>query len=269
MASNIYVDLTWEFNAGRLRAVISSGQAVVLHRLAIMSKDGDWILREDAETVDHVLHILSRHGATYRFGAPLDLRWLTGGWSSHFEFRSGELRVRTDFVTRPPRLSREELCDLWKEQEGREIPVVGLVHLAKLKMTDREKDYAVIGELATQMTSPRERFLYSRSARDLLALARAHPELLDELRSHRPVLGQVPGTREAIEAALDAERRLAMRANERRLDGYRAAAREWIRDWPTIEKQAAGLRLEDAHALMVRHAERVLPSCVKADHGTD
>jgi hypothetical protein len=100
MSSNIYVDLPREFNAGRLRAVISSGQAVVLHRIAIMSKDGDWILREDTEAVNHVLHVLSRHNATCRFGAPLDVRWLAGGWSSHFEFRSGELRIRTDFASR-------------------------------------------------------------------------------------------------------------------------------------------------------------------------
>ena len=33
---NIYLELTEEFNAGRLRCIISSGQAVVLHRLAIM-----------------------------------------------------------------------------------------------------------------------------------------------------------------------------------------------------------------------------------------
>ena len=44
---NIYIQLTKEFNEGRLRAIICSGQAVVLHRLAIMSKDGDWILREE------------------------------------------------------------------------------------------------------------------------------------------------------------------------------------------------------------------------------
>jgi len=38
-----------------------------------MSKDGDWILREDAEALDHVLQTLESHGARYRFGAPLDL----------------------------------------------------------------------------------------------------------------------------------------------------------------------------------------------------
>jgi len=49
-AVNIYVDLTNEFNTGELRAILSSGQAVVLHELAVMSKAGDWILRE-AHTV--------------------------------------------------------------------------------------------------------------------------------------------------------------------------------------------------------------------------
>jgi hypothetical protein len=87
----IYVELTREFNRGRLRAVICSGQAVVLHRLAIMSKDGDWILREDAETLQHVLEVLERHGARYRFGAPLDVAWMRGGWSAHFEFQHAAL----------------------------------------------------------------------------------------------------------------------------------------------------------------------------------
>jgi hypothetical protein len=69
------LELTREFNAGRLRAVISSRQAVVFHRLAFASKDGDWILREDREALDHVLGVLARHRACYRFGAPLDVRW--------------------------------------------------------------------------------------------------------------------------------------------------------------------------------------------------
>lgn len=83
---SIYLNLTSQFNAGRLRAILSGGQAVVLHRLAIMSKDGDWILREDDETMRHVRGVLNDCGAHYRFGAPLDIRWLAAGWSSHFEF---------------------------------------------------------------------------------------------------------------------------------------------------------------------------------------
>ena len=36
-ATNPYLDLTEAFNRGRRRALVSSGQAVVLHRLAILS----------------------------------------------------------------------------------------------------------------------------------------------------------------------------------------------------------------------------------------
>ena len=103
MQTNIYIQLTRAFNRGKVRAVICSGQAVVLHQLAIMSKDGDWIIREDEESLHHVMKVLSDFQARYRFGAPFDLRWMKGGWSSHFEFRSPSLRVRTDFFTRPPR----------------------------------------------------------------------------------------------------------------------------------------------------------------------
>ena len=90
---NPYLRLTAEFNRGRLRAVVSSGQAVVIHRLAVMSKDGDWILREDEEALEHVLEVLAERQACYRFGAPLDRRWLAGGWSAHLEHRAVGLRL--------------------------------------------------------------------------------------------------------------------------------------------------------------------------------
>ena len=80
MSVNVYQELTAVLNAGRLRAILSSGQAVVMHRLAVMSKDGDWILREDDEAPGHVLAVLAERGAHYRFGAPLDRRWMAGGW---------------------------------------------------------------------------------------------------------------------------------------------------------------------------------------------
>src|SRR6185436_10598817 len=96
----------------------------------------------------YVLEVLSSQGARYRFGAPLDLRWLAGGWSSHFEFRREALRLRTDFVTRPPRIAPEQLARMWEEAEATGNVVVDVEPLAALKLTNREKDYAVVGELA-------------------------------------------------------------------------------------------------------------------------
>jgi hypothetical protein len=254
-----YLELTEEFNRGRLRALLSSGQAVVVHRLAIMSKDGDWILREDAEAVGHVLEVLSRHGTRYRFGAPLDLRWLAGGWSAHLEHRRESLRLRTDFVTRPPRISPQELARMWEDAEATGDTVVGLEPLAAMKLTNRDKDYAVVGELARLMPDVRSQLLYSRSSRDLARLAEEHPGELAEVARQRPLLARLPVGRDDLDEALDRERRALMRANEDRLARYQAAARGWAALWPDVQRQVEGLSLLDAHRTVTASAEGVLP----------
>jgi len=259
---NVYVRLTDEFNRGRVRAMISSGQAVVLYKLAIMSKDGDWIVREDAEATGHILGVLTSHGATYRFGAPLDDRWLRGGWSSHLEYRDGPLRVRTDFVSRPPRLSPDALAAAWTGAESRSPPVIGIRELAEIKKTNREKDYAVIGELARRIPDVRGQLLLSRSARDLLRLAESHPDEWLSACCERPLLSRTAEGLDALEAALDAERRQLMRANEQRLQNYLDAAREWAAAWPEVVRATAGMPLPLAHPLVVERAERLLPFAV-------
>ncbi len=256
---NPYLELTTDFNRGRLRAVLSSGQAVVVHRLAIMSKDGDWILREDDEALEHVLAVLADRRSRYRFGAPLDRRWLAGGWSAHFEHRPSSFRLRTDFVTRPPRISPRDLEQIWEDAVDREVPVVGLEPLAALKKTNREKDYVVIGELARRMRDPRSQLLCSRSARDLVRLAREHPETLRELVGERPTLAKVTAGRDELEAALDAERRLLMRRNEERLARYTEAAQAWSKLWPEVAAEIAERPLGEAHRIVVARAEGVLP----------
>jgi hypothetical protein len=258
---NPYLELTEAFNDGRRRALVSSGQAVVLHRLAIMSKDGDWILREDEEATAHVLDVLARRGARYRFGAPLDIRWLAGGWSAHFEHRGSGLRLRTDFVSRPPRLSSADLDRLWHDADASGSDVVGVEPLVRMKMTMREKDYAVIGELARLLDSPLAQLLYSRSSRDLMRLATDHPDALAAGVALRPVLAHVAEGRDALEAALDRERRLLMRADEARLDRYRAAAAAWTQVWPGVAREIAELPLPEAHRIVVERAAGVLP-CV-------
>ena len=256
---NPYIRLTREFNDGRLRAILASGQAVVLYRLAIMSKDGDWILREDAETLSHVIATLGRQGARYRYGAPLDLRWLAHGWSSHLEFQEGGLRLRCDFVTRPPRVSPLALAALWEAPAQKEVPVVTLPILADLKKTNREKDYAVIGELARRMEDVHLQALHSRSARDLMRLLAEHPGVVAQASGERPLLSRIAEGREEIERLLDEERRALMRKNEDRLDRYMTAARGWGADWPRLAKQLAGRPLAEAHEIMVARAAELLP----------
>ncbi len=261
---NIYLELTDSFNrGGRLRAVICSGQAVVLHRLAVMSKDGDWILREDEETLDHVLGVLNDLGAVYRYGAPLDVEWLRGGWSSHFEFSYEGLRVRTDFFTRPPRLSETDLNRIWREQEGHHPPFVGAVDLARIKMTRREKDYPVIGELARLMPGIADQMRYSRSPRDLTRLCANSPELAAEISRERPLLGMAavgsPDLHRLAEA-LDAERRALINQDAARMASYEQAAMPWRESWPEVRSEIEGLPLRQAHRIVVAKAGSCLPT---------
>ena len=255
----IYLDLTREFNAGGTRAVLSSDQAVVMHRLAVMSKDGDWIVRETAPALRHVLGVLARRNAKYRFGAPFDVRWMAGGWSSHLEFALPSLRVRTDFVTRPPRIPPTDIEGLWREQAGKDIPYVDARRLVELKKTNREKDYAVIGELARLLENPRERLLASRSAREIAAFAVSDPSLIRSLTGARPVLERAFESLDSLEAALDAERRTLIHANERRIEGYLEAASAWQAAWPSVQREIERLPLLEAHERIVARALDVLP----------
>ena len=257
---SIYLELTREFNVGRLRAIISSGQAVVLLRLAIASKDGDWIVREDQEALGHVLGVLESHGAHYRFGAPLDLRWLREGWSSHFEFQHRGMRIRTDFVTRPPRVSLPDLAMLWRDQEGKDPPFTGARILLEIKKTTREKDWPFVGELARRLHEPRDQMLCSRSAHDLIELDRSHPTLATELARTRPALAEIRNGLDGLRLALERERFAAMDADDRRVRAYLAATPGLEKAWPEIQRETVGLPLRKAHAILVDSALRCLPT---------
>lgn len=267
MAETIYSELTKEFNHGRTRAILSSGQAVVLHKLAVMSKDGDWILQEDEESLAHILSTLAKRNARYRFGAPLDIRWLQNGWSSHFEFVHKELRVRTDFVTRPPRISEQDRQEFWLNSQQLELPFVNEVILAKLKRTLREKDYPVIGELARKMNLVEQQLLHSRSARDIVELLNKHSHLKTDLSKQRPLLREAEQGIEAVERALDQERRAFIKQDEARLHAYANAANKWSQAWLEITTKVSRLSLLEAHKIITKEAEKVLPFMVEWNYG--
>lgn len=256
---NIYQILTQEFNHSRLRAILSSGQACVLHKVVMMSKDGDWILKEDEECVNHILSVLEQHGAKYRPGAPLDTRWLNKGWSSHFEFYREGLRIRCDFMTRPPRIGREDIEKLWTKSEGMEIPFVGLSLLIETKKTSREQDYPIIGELARRIPDVEGQLYYSRSARDIMAMAEEYPEIYRNIITIRPILKTVPEGRETLERALDEERRQMMKADEVRVQAYLEASIPWRNRWLEVERKITGLPLKEAHKKVTEDAEKILP----------
>lgn len=253
LVHNLYFDLTRELNAEGSIAALASGQAVVYYRLAIMSKDGDWILQETPEACGRALDVLARHGARYRPGAPLDVRWLASGWSSHFEFFDPQgRRIRCDFVTRPPRVPPDELAALFASPAEPTL-VVPIEALILMKQTQRAKDYPVIGELARRLPPEREIELTTDPDR-VLALAplygqgsrRRAVQAAHERRSRDAVV---------VELAREADR---MQTEDRaRLGRFHAASQPYLREF-----QAAGvsvMHLPEAHQRVVELAECTLP----------
>ncbi len=260
---SIYIDLTKEFNKGGLRAILSSGQAVVMHRLAMMSKDGDWIIKEQQSALNHILEILRSHRAKYRFGAPLDLRWLSNGWSSHFEFKLDGLRIRTDFFSRPARISEAERQRIWEEMESKAIPYLDKPDLIKVKMTQREKDYPIIGELARGIKDPEMQMRFSRSARDLIRLSSGNQSIARSVAEVRPLIQHaIKGDRDALESDLDRERRLLIREDEERMERYSIASQEWKDAWPDLQNRIIGKDLYDSHDIIKEAANELLPQNV-------
>ncbi len=252
---NIYFELTEAFNAKQPLVALASGQAVVYYRVAIMSKDGDWVIRETPEACATVLRELDGRGAHYRPGAPLDVRWLSGGWSSHFEFPDDrQRRVRCDFLSRPPRVSQSAVDRIFAHATGpSRMVVVDLDALIAMKQTQRAKDYAVIGELATLLPPEREIDLTTDPDR-IIALAATFGGA-----SSRPVgrLAAAGADRHAVVLALAEEIDALQQADRHRLAIYEAAARPYVEACRVARISAITLR--EAHDRMVDIAERLLP----------
>ena len=121
-------------------------------------------------------------------------------------------------------------------------------------------DYPIIGELARGLEAARDQIRLSRSARDLILLARKDAHAAKQEASFRPLLDfAIRGERERLEEALDAERRSLMRADAERLARYERAAAAWKTTWRTLEARLNGLPLEDAHGILCSAALQSLP----------
>jgi hypothetical protein len=258
---NLYFDLTEELNAQGPIALLASGQAVVYYRLAIMSKDGDWILRESPAACARALEVLAGHGARYRPGAPLDVRWLAGGWSSHFEFSDPESRrIRCDFFTRPPRIPLDWLDGRFATLDAGStaLLVVDVEPLIRMKQTQRAKDYPVIAELARLLPPEQEIELTTDPDRVLLLAPDAGRA------SRRPSVRAAleGGGRDAVVVALAREVDELRRLDHERVERFQRTSEPYLRAFRAAA--LTELPLHQAHERLCRlaelHLSREVPS---------
>lgn len=254
-ATNIYFELTNAFNAHGRIAVLGSGQAVVYYRVAIMSKDGDWILRETPEACRRVLEVLEERGARYRAGAPLDVRWLAGGWSSHFEFQDDRgRRVRCDFFTQAPRVPFEALTAFFdKQPQESGFAVVSIEALIRMKQTQRAKDYPTIGELA-RLLPPEIEIELTTDPDRILELAPHYGA-----RSERPCICAAVESKDRLAVVLTlAEEVDRLQQEDRiRVERYERASEKYRKAASRLEYPQ--LALPDSHQRLCELAERLLP----------
>jgi len=252
---NVYFELTREFNQKGTIAILTSGQAVVYYRTALMSKDGDWILQETPEACSRILDILSGHGARYRPGAPLDVRWLAGGWSSHLQFHDEkERRVRCDFLARPPRIEAEKILELFQRPtEPGKLAVIDLESLIRMKRTQRAKDYPVIAELARLLPEDRE-IAYTTDPDRILELAGKRGKEINRLPAQEALRG---GTREEVVVALAREINIQQEEDRRRLEWYDKNSRNYMER--LVRSGFLDRPVKEAHEEIVALAEQWLP----------
>jgi hypothetical protein len=254
---NVYFALTEAFNRDAPTVALASGQAVVFYRVTIMSKDGDWVIRETADACERVLRELEGRGAHYRIGAPLDVRWLAGGWSSHFEFFDDRRRrIRCDFVSRPPRVPSTSLAALFERGSDTRLVAVDPEALILMKQTQRAKDYAVIAELAALLPPEREIELTTDPDRIVALAATGAASQRPAVMAARRAAG-----RRAVVTALAEEADMLQQQDAARLAAYDEAAAQYNHECQRL--RLADMPLRDAHARLCDIAERYLPQIVR------
>jgi hypothetical protein len=221
-------DLALEIKREGTPAEITSGLACVHHRLAEATKDCDiWIPPASLKRFRELAATRPWQGthAIYRSGlsAPLDSRWLDGGWSAHLVW-PGPPRAQLDIFGRLPRVPHHTSNEIFSDEET----------LARVKMTQREKDWPTVhllGESLVAKGNPTG-LVFLQTA-ESLAHARAvfSEELWKQQASLRPLLNCLDTEpRPAVLAAhLRTEQTFWRQVDRHRLECYRAAGKDYAR----------------------------------------
>lgn len=233
---------------------ITSGMACVHYGLQQTTKDSDWIV--PAEDLTRLRAMFTRlEGAlppwrvSYRqiCGAPLHADYMAHGWTSHFLLwdGAGSVEHRVDLFSKPPRVGSELEIDA----EGFASAHV----VARMKKTNRERDWPMVNGLGRQLWEQRqpEGLLHIMDPHLLRDALRATPQdTRERLSQRRPLLRILASGMETdlivLERWLLIERLIWQRVNEARYALYSRAWRRFYRswrqephwEWPTSERFA-------------------------------
>jgi len=224
-------------------SLLIGGQACILYGGAEFSRDLDLMLAAAPDSLARVPRAMASLEAHLITVPPFDAALLDRGHAAHFRCARADLGgLRLDLMTRPPRL--QDVAAVWKRQvvfdlDIGPVPVVALEDLVQTKKTQRDKDWATIGELIeadmvahqTQVDQRRLAFWLreARNADTLIELARAYHDAAAAAVASRPLL----------RAALESDRAaLELRLAQEQIEG-KAADREY---WAPLRRELESMR---------------------------
>lgn len=217
-----YRKLSDDFHKNGISSLTTGGIACVLYELVQSTKVCDIII--PIGKIDAAINILAatdllghKCHLTLKYGAPLDHKWLRGGWSSHTFFGTAPQPVaRVDIFGRPPRVSKltSDENPLYLSRSG----------VAQMKKTRREKDWAFVNLLGAQMLEHGDiAGVLHISDPSLLRESVRSSELPPEFILERPTLTLAVSDSPELTRYVKAEKEFWIRLDDLRLSAYEEA----------------------------------------------
>jgi hypothetical protein len=217
-----------------IRFAITSGMACVHYGLQQNTKDSDWII--PAEEISKLVELLCAMEKelppwriSYRslFGSPLHADFMRHGWSSHLSIweRADSQEQHVDIFSHPPRVPILRFSEAgWADRDT----------VARMKKTDRPKDWPLVGALGLQMEVERDAMslLHIMNPDRIKRVWQQIPaEKKAVLAKQRPLLRQIDETGFDSVRGLRLEQTLWECVNRERYGRYQNAWKRFYREW--------------------------------------
>jgi hypothetical protein len=244
---------------------ITSGMACVHFGVSATTKDCDALCAPDS--ADRFLLLLGETWLEaslprYRgnLSPPLDARWLRGGWTSHFLWKTADDEVYLDVFGVAPRATTP-----W-DQEQQDLYASPHI-VAEMKRTDRDRDWPIVTALGANM-------LHAGDARgwlhifdaDLLAELVSKVSIPEGITAQRPSLQLACRGDQRLRQVLRVEREFWEELDRARLKVYELALRPYAAA-VRRSKIPPNASLLEEHRIRVAAAERFLALNPIRDYG--
>lgn len=263
-----YRGLVTRLRRRRVPCAITGGLACVEFGVVEHTEDCDLLCRPaGAEALFSILVTSEFRGGCCRYrsalSAPLDRRWLGGGWTSHFTWGTGRGECPyLDVFGVPPRVTGP-----WERRYRG--PFADRATVAEMKRTRRRKDWDQATALGLQMLKRGDEagWLHLFDA-DVLAELAARLPRPRRLLGVRPVLGLAFEKDPLLSRAVQTEVEFWSKLDAERLRVFEAAGRPYA--VAVLRRRKSGQRpLVEEHAERVMLAERLLPVDPLREHGIE